>query len=74
MYIQQRNNQTYHVRKALNGKTPAVETRAETDGTTLRVDLNLTEEIILVGRDDDVDGLDGAREGLVALLEIHLEL
>ncbi len=28
----------------------------------------------LVGGDDDVDGLNGAAEGLVALLEVHLQL
>jgi hypothetical protein len=51
-----------------------VETGTEGDGALLGVDLNITEDRVVVGRDDDVDGLDGSAEGLVEVLLGHLEL
>jgi hypothetical protein len=63
-----------HVGELLDGEAPAVQTRAEADRSALGVHLHLAQQIVLVGRDDDVHGLDGAGEGLVALLKIHLQL
>lgn len=57
-----------------DGEGPAVETGTEGNGTAVGVDLNVTEGLIEVGRDDDVNGLDGTREGLVKVLLGDLEL
>ncbi len=51
-----------------------METGTESDGTLLWVDLNVTEDRVVVGGDDDVDGLDGSAEGLVKILLGNLEL
>ena len=53
---------------------PSVETRTEGDGTLLGVDLDITKSSIVVGRDDDVDALDGTGELLVQLLGLDLKL
>ena len=42
-----------------------METRTESDGSLVGVDLDITKGGIVVGGDDDVDGLDGTGEGLV---------
>jgi hypothetical protein len=47
------------------GEAPSVETRPEGDGSLVGEDLDITEGIVVVGGDDDVDALNGAREGLV---------
>lgn len=60
--------------KLADGEGPAVETGTESDGTTVRVDLNITETLVEVGGDDDVNGLDGTGEGLVQILLGLLEL
>ncbi|KAI6769124.1 hypothetical protein HG531_010228 [Fusarium graminearum] len=57
-----------------DGESPAVQTGTEGDGTLIRVDLDVTNGLVKVGRDDDVDGLDGSREGLVKILLGDLEL
>lgn len=57
-----------------DGEGPAVETGAEGDGTLVGVDLDIAERLVEVGGDDDVDGLDGTREGLVEVLLGDLEL
>jgi len=51
-----------------DSESPAVETGTESNGTLLRVDLDITKGLVEVGGDDDVDGLDGTREGLVQVL------
>jgi hypothetical protein len=51
-----------------------VETGSESDGSLLGVDLDVTEDLVVVGRDDDVDGLDGSGERLVEVLLADLEL
>lgn len=56
------------------GETPSMEARAESNGTLLGVDLDVTESLVVVGGDDDVDGLDCALEGLVEVLLGHLQL
>jgi len=53
---------------------PAVQTGTEGDSTPVGVDLDITESLVEVGGDDDVDGLDGTREGLVQILLGDLEL
>jgi len=53
---------------------PAVQTGTEGDSTLVGVDLDITESLVEVGGDDDVDGLDGTREGLVQILLGDLEL
>jgi len=62
-----------HGSEAIESETPAHETGTETDGTTIRVDLDVTEEFILVGGDDDVDVFNVRTESLVGFFEIHLE-
>lgn len=57
-----------------DGESPAVETGAEGDGALVGVDLDITERLVEVGGDDDVDGLDGTGEGLVKILLGDLEL
>lgn len=51
-----------------DSESPAVETGTESNGTSLGVDLDITEGLVEVGGDDDVNGLDGTREGLVQVL------
>lgn len=55
------------------GEGPSVESGTESDGTLLGVDLNVSEGVLVVHRDDDVDGLDGTGEGLVEVLLLDLE-
>eukprot|EP00043_Microstomoeca_roanoka_P011771 m.111338 g.111338 ORF g.111338 m.111338 type:complete len:377 (-) comp15293_c0_seq1:145-1275(-) len=65
-----------HLGKLLEGKGPAVETRAETDGTLGHIDLDGTHGtiIITVGGDNDVDALNDTLEGLVEIFLLELEL
>lgn len=58
----------------VEGESPAMETRAESDGTAVRIDLDITEVLVKVGGDDDVDGLDCAGEGLVQVFLGGLQL
>ena len=51
-----------------------METGTESDGTLLGEDLDVTEGLVGVGRDDDVDRLDGSAEGLVQVLLGDLQL
>lgn len=55
-------------------ESPSVETRPESDSTLLRVDLDVTESGVVVGRDDDVEALDDTREGLLKVLLRDLKL
>jgi hypothetical protein len=57
-----------------DGESPAMETGTEGNGTLVGVNLDVTERLVDVSRDDDVDGLDGTREGLVKILLGDLEL
>jgi hypothetical protein len=57
-----------------HGEGPAVETGTEGHGPLVWVDLDITEDLVEVRRDDDVDRLDGSGEGLVQILLRHLEL
>lgn len=54
--------------KLTDCESPTVETGTESDGTLLRVDLDIAENLIEVGGNDDVDGLDNTREVLVKIL------
>ena len=60
--------------KLTDGEGPAVKTGTEGDGTLLGVNLNITKDLVEVGSDDDVHGLDGTREVLVEVLLAELEL
>ena len=51
-----------------------MESGSESDGTLLGVNLAITEGLVEVGRDDNVDGLNGTRERLVKVLLGDLEL
>jgi hypothetical protein len=51
-----------------------VKTGTEGDGALLRVHLDITKGLVVVGGDDDVDGLDDTREVLVQILLAELEL
>jgi hypothetical protein len=57
-----------------DSEAPAVETGTEGNGTLVGVDLDITESLVEVGGDDDVNGLDGTGEGLVKILLGDLEL
>lgn len=56
------------------GEGPSVKSGTESDGSLLGVDLNVTERLLVVHGDDNVDRLDGTREGLVKLLLGDLKL
>lgn len=60
--------------KLADSESPAVQTGTEGNGTLVRVDLDVTEALVEVGGDDDVDGLDGTGEGLVEVLLGDLKL
>jgi hypothetical protein len=51
-----------------DGESPSVKTGTEGDGSLVGVDLEVTESLVEVGGDDDVDRLDGSGEGLVQVL------
>ena len=51
-----------------------MQTRPEGNRSFVRVHLDVTQGLVKVGGDDDVDGLDGPRERLVQILLGHLEL
>lgn len=57
-----------------DGESPAVETGTEGNGTLVGVDLDVTEDLVEVGGNDDVDGLDDTGEVLVQVLLGDLEL
>lgn len=57
-----------------DSEAPAVETGTEGNGSAVGVDLDVTESLVEVGGDDDVDGLNGTGEGLVKILLGDLEL
>jgi hypothetical protein len=46
-------------------ETPTVKTGTESDGTLLWVNLDVTQQRIWVGRDDDVNTFDSSLEGLI---------
>ena len=60
--------------EALQSETPAVEAGTEGNTALIRVELDLADGLILVGGQDDVDGLDGTLEVLVGLLGVKLQL
>jgi hypothetical protein len=51
-----------------------VKTGSESDGSLLGVNLDISESLVVVGGDDDVDGLNGTGERLVQVLLGNLEL
>ncbi len=55
-------------------ETPSVKTRSEGDGTLFRIYLDITEGLVVVGGNDDVDRLDGTLEGLEEGFLIDLQL
>lgn len=55
------------------GESPTVESGSESDGSLVGVNLNVTENGVVVGGDDNVDGFDGSGEGLVEILLGDLE-
>jgi len=62
-----------HVGPPGEGESPTVETRTESDGTVSGVDEDITEELITVSGDDDVDVLNNLVEGLVTVLRLVLQ-
>lgn len=57
-----------------NCESPAVETGTESNGTFLRIHLDITKSLVIVCGNDDVDGLDDTREVLVQVLLLKLQL
>jgi len=55
------------------GESPTVETGTESNGTLFGVDLEVTKSLVQVGRDNDVDVLNGTQEGVVEGLLVDLE-
>jgi hypothetical protein len=55
------------------GEGPTVKTGTESDRSLLGVDLDISEDGVVVGRDNDVNGLDGSAERLVQVLLGNLE-
>lgn len=51
-----------------------METGTESNSSLVRVDLDITKNLVIVGSDDDVDGLDCSREGLVQIFLGNLQL
>lgn len=51
-----------------------METGTESNGTLVGIDLDIAQSLVVVGRDDDVDRLDGTGEGLVQVLLGDLQL
>lgn len=63
-----------HLGKATEGESPLLETRTKGNSAVLRRNLEVTEGIITISGDDNVDGLDGTAEVLISLLGISLKL
>jgi hypothetical protein len=63
-----------HVSELGESETPAVEAGTEGNGTLGGVHLDVTEELVLVGSNDDVNSLNGTGESLVRGLGVELEL
>lgn len=63
-----------HVGELGEGETPTVETGTEGNSSLGRVDLDVTEKLVLVGGNDDVGGFDGTGETLIGGLGIELKL
>ena len=61
-------------RELADSESPSVKTRAESNGTLVWVNLDITECLVKVGRDDYVDRLDCSRERLVEVLLRNLQL
>jgi len=57
-----------------DSESPAVETGTESNGTLLGVNLAVTEDFVVVGSNNDVDGLSDTSEVLVEILLGELEL
>ena len=57
-----------------NGESPAVKTGTESNSSLVWVDLDITKGLVEVGGNNDVDGLDSSREGLVKILLGNLQL
>mmetsp|Transcript_26277 Transcript_26277/g.65311 ORF Transcript_26277/g.65311 Transcript_26277/m.65311 type:complete len:319 (-) Transcript_26277:512-1468(-) len=57
----------------LDREGPTVQTRTETHGTLLRVDLDISHELVLVGGDHHIDVLNRPLERLEDFLSVHLE-
>jgi len=62
-----------HVGELVESETPLVETGTKGDGSLVGVDGDVTEELILVGGDDHVDGFNGSEESLVGIFRVQLE-
>jgi len=63
-----------HLGKATEGESPLLETRTKGNSAVLRRNLEVTEGVITISGDDNVDGLDGTAEVLISLLGISLKL
>lgn len=63
-----------HTGELGESESPLLETRTEGDSTLGRTDLDVTNSIIVVGGDDDVDGFDGLVELQVSLFGVELKL
>ena len=61
-------------RELTDGERPTVKTGAESDSAAVGVHLDIAKGLVDVGRNDDVDRLNGTREGLVEVLLGDLEL
>jgi hypothetical protein len=64
---------TVRLGELLEGEGPLVKTRTESNTSLGRVDLDISEGFVVVGGDNNVDGLDGTAESLVKLFSRELK-
>lgn len=57
-----------------DSESPAVKSRAKGNGTFVGIYLDITERLVEIGSDDDVDGLNDTREVLVQIFFLQLQL
>jgi len=63
-----------HLTELANGETPSMETRTESNSSFFRVNLDVTEEIVVVSGNDNIDRFNGAAKTLVGFFTFHVKL
>jgi len=63
-----------HLSELVKSESPALKTRTESNGTSLRGNLKITKSLITISSDNYVNGLDSTAEVLVGLFGVFLKL
>jgi len=63
-----------HLGELVKSEGPALKTRTESNGTSLRGNLKITESLITISGDNYVDRLDSTAEVLISFLRVFLKL